>query len=145
MNDSGNIYEEHTISERPGMFHSAWLNKDNSLLFSGVIYKNINEKYLYLYKTKILIDGVRDNSYSRFNIYPNPATDMLNINVNGIFTEPVSISIFNSLGVEVYSGVFNNSSKSAIEINTYELLPGMYFCRVIMGKYINTKKFLILK
>jgi WD40 repeat protein len=93
--------------------------------------------------------GIEDNKIQNNNqnisIYPNPASNSLKVQFNEIYTEPITISIFNSLGVEVYSNVYNDVSSGSININTGEMPSGTYFCRFVSGKKAETKKFIVIK
>ncbi|MGA2297641.1 MAG: T9SS type A sorting domain-containing protein [FCB group bacterium] len=102
-----------------------------------------------LFRSKDVINKIEDNYIvpitETFSISPNPASAQLKIQFNEIYREPVSISIFNSLGVEVYSKIYDDVSNNAININTREMPPGTYFCRVVSGKKAETRKFVVIR
>ncbi len=64
-------------------------------------------------------DGVDDNSWEAFNIYPNPNEGVFNIEASGDF----SYQLYNSLGQVVLSG----SERDKAQINASQLSRGIYF------------------
>ncbi|MGA2298622.1 MAG: T9SS type A sorting domain-containing protein [FCB group bacterium] len=78
-----------------------------------------------------------------FELFPNPADDLLTIKFNEIFTFPVSINILNSLGILVSSGIYDPSKCNNINIQSLPI--GTYFCRIISGKTTKTKKLVIIR
>jgi hypothetical protein len=67
-----------------------------------------------------------------FEIYPNPATTVLNIKGSNI----QSVEIFNIVGQKIYTG-----SETSIDVANY--LPGTYFVKVTTSEDIFTKKAII--
>lgn len=72
------------------------------------------------------------------SIYPNPATNILNVNVNGSDISAVQIVDLN--GRQVFSKSFSNLSEAQINVN--ELSTGMYLINITSGDNTVTKKFL---
>lgn len=71
------------------------------------------------------VTGITDNSQnSDVNIYPNPATDLINIK---LINTPKSIEVLNILGEVVMK---NNPSSNATTISTASLSSGLYFIRI---------------
>lgn len=60
-------------------------------------------------------------------IYPNPAKNVININAPAIVNSPCPVSIYNSSGAIVYSGLI---SKEKIEINISALPEGIFAVRL---------------
>lgn len=80
----------------------------------------------------------------RMTIFPNPSSSVANITLKGNTRGNVSLEVINLNG-EVVQRIANNGSKSA-EINTSEMLKGVYFVRYIRdGKVVETKRLLIEK
>lgn len=80
----------------------------------------------------------------RMTIFPNPSSNIANITLQGNTRGNVSLEVVNLNG-EVVKRVANNGSKSA-EINTADMLKGVYFVRYIRdGKVVETKRLLIQK
>ena len=67
------------------------------------------------------------------NIYPNPTTNYLFIEGN---ENPISISIYNLLGVEVIS------TKNTDKVDVSELHSGMYFIEINNDNEVLTRKFI---
>jgi hypothetical protein len=70
-----------------------------------------------------------------FNIYPNPVSDELAIEIIGN-KETVNFEIFNSIGQIVNKGSF--VEKTVVQFNSF--LPGIYFIKLDNGKMCEYKK-----
>jgi hypothetical protein len=62
-----------------------------------------------------------------FDIFPNPAKDVLHLQFNTIASSLAELSIFDMKGAVVFRQ--NGHFKEQIQINTTELKPGIYFVR----------------
>lgn len=91
-------------------------------------------------KTDKTLSTIKVETY-KTEIYPNPTSSILNINLNKNY-KSTSLIIFNVLGKKVYSERFINKDK----IKTYlSFKPGVYFVKIITdNKNIFTKKILKL-
>jgi len=75
---------------------------------------------------------------SNFSIYPNPATDVLNIaSKNGVAIESVQILDINGRIVNQ-----NSSSSDAVQVNVSNLNAGVYFVKVQSELGVGTSKFI---
>jgi hypothetical protein len=97
-------------------------------------------KYEYYYKT---ITNVEENS-SKFtiSIYPNPATSQINLSLSEEFISKPEIDIIDYLGNAIKPEFEINGSE--ITINTSSLSPSVYFLRVISGKKVEVRKFVVV-
>ncbi len=85
-----------------------------------------------------------DNSNFNFKIYPNPASNILNIEfADNVNVGNLSTEIFNNLGVSVLK--INEFSNNKVNCNISDLSEGMYFCRITNNKNntFNALKFII--
>lgn len=82
--------------------------------------------------------GVKEEKISVFKIFPNPATDVINISLDN--NTKVEISIYNSQSQLLINSSLNNGT----EINISELSSGLYFFNVIneKGEILETGKFI---
>jgi hypothetical protein len=71
------------------------------------------------------------------SIYPNPATDHLNITSDSEITQ---VDVYNQIGQRVYSEVVKNSTFS---LNTLSFEAGVYFVRVTTPAGVSTQKVMI--
>jgi hypothetical protein len=86
------------------------------------------------------------NSVSRFDMYPNPATSEVNINLTSEIATNSTINITNTLGQIVSStDVSVNSGSNTIKLDTKSLSSGIYFVTYGSGKETVTKKLTITK
>ena len=80
--------------------------------------------------------GINKEFENNFSIFPNPATDKLNIISpdNKIF----SINILNSFGENIYS----TKATSNLQIETSSFASGLYFIQVNSQNKLFTQKFI---
>jgi hypothetical protein len=102
-------------------------NSDAVVTLNNNIFAGINELTL-------------DNSYS---VYPNPATDMVNIDLTNETHSNVSVVVMNNLGQIVKSFDFGNSIAINHQLNTSDLPKGMYHITTSIGGKSATKKLII--
>ena len=87
------------------------------------------------------IDDVMNNL--SVAVYPNPATNLLNINISGV-AESVVYELLNYHGQKVYSRILENvngSINDQIELNTFA--RGIYYLRLSTNDNVNIKKVVI--
>lgn len=75
------------------------------------------------------------------NIYPNPATDKINLTLKSSVTAGFSISILNLAGAEVIAKAFQ-AGKESLVIDISDLSPGLYFLRIASGQALQTLRFI---
>jgi hypothetical protein len=80
-----------------------------------------------------------DNTFG-FNVYPNPASDLINISISE--SKNASISIIDVTGKVVKVSSINGLTTS---INTSELSGGVYYVKMTDGTSVYTKKVVIKK
>ena len=79
-------------------------------------------------------------------VYPNPAQDQVNINLNMEQSENVKVSIFNTLGQTVYSKNYGSlSGVNTLNIHLDNVSNGVYFVKIIVGDKMYTKPLQITK
>jgi hypothetical protein len=86
-----------------------------------------NEFYTddYIYSdVPIIITGIEDLEAKGFSAYPNPVTNVLNLNAREAIS---SVSIYNVLGQEVYSAKVNALNTT---VDTSSFTSGAYFVKV---------------
>ena len=84
------------------------------------------------------------NPMTAVRVYPNPATDVLNIEVSASQSSTMSIDVFNIMGQKVMESNVNiNAGMNTPSINTAELASGIYFVTVKANGFENTLKFIV--
>lgn len=76
------------------------------------------------------------SSTPTFNIYPNPATDLVKIEMNGEY----HVNIYDITGKKV---IEQANLQNVSEINTSSLKSGVYMLEVVQGEKMQTKKIVI--
>lgn len=100
------------------------------------------------YMSAVLGINEQDNSLISYDVFPNPSTDFLNINIDLTEQQSVEIKLFNSLGSEVITpiiaeGLFGNNLYA---VNVQNFPDGIYFAEVILnGIPASTRRFIVSK
>jgi hypothetical protein len=82
----------------------------------------------YWTKGECGITGIKEQSQSKFNIYPNPAKDFFTL--NGI-ESPIDIFIYDMQGKLMFTGKVD--ANNSIDISLFK--PGIYMIRIIDDKH----------
>jgi hypothetical protein len=85
------------------------------------------------------ISGVEQQSTLSFNVYPNPASDVLNLECTT--AEPVQVQIFSSMGEMVYEK--QNTSVKTISADISNLSPGLYMLTIAEAQETATKTIIV--
>ena len=63
-------------------------------------------------------------------VYPNPATDFINIEISPVDTGRVNIELYNNSGVKVLSNAM--TYQPVLKVNISEIPSGIYFLKVLL-------------
>lgn len=84
--------------------------------------------------------NVKDVDAQNFmNLYPNPATDVLNVDVKMLGNYDATIEVLDLNGRVVYSAVGYNTP-SGFSINVADLSKGLYIVRIKNNDFVSTSK-----
>ena len=85
--------------------------------------------------------GLDDTSVTKsaLQLYPNPAVDVLNVQIAKAVNQSVTVEIISIDGKMLYK--VQLSGKSTHQINLSQFRQGIYLCRVNNGTSIETTKF----
>ena len=105
----------------------------------------------YIWAVKLVPDypsvGLNEevvNPMNEVKVYPNPVTDVLNINVNASQASEMNISVYNITGQKVMEKNVNiHGGINTPSINTSNLTSGIYFVTVKANGFENTLKFIV--
>jgi len=97
-----------------------------------------------IYLEGTVLTGI-DNLYENnnvVNLFPNPAHDIINIQLNNEITGDLNMNIYNSLGEIVLSEIFNSKSNNyPIDISRFH--KGFYYLNIYNDKNNYIKKFVV--
>ena len=82
------------------------------------------------------------------NVYPNPFNPVTNVKFTVLESKPISLKIFNVLGQEVFSksyDFFITGSQETVQLNMNGYSSGVYYLQISNGKYLSTKKIVLLR
>ena len=88
-----------------------------------------------------------ENKFNLFQIYPNPFNQLSVISYQLSEKEFVKLSIYDLMGKEVTTLVneINTPGNYEVLFDASGLNAGVYFCQFRAGKYISTKKMILIK
>jgi len=80
------------------------------------------------------------------SVYPNPSTDLTNVQFSLDETSNVSIEVVNALGQVLYANNLGNViGTQKVQINTVNFEAGMYLINVIVDGVVSTKRVSVVK
>lgn len=82
------------------------------------------------------------NLLSSINVFPNPASDFINVYFNQETKNSTSVSVYNLVGKKIKEIVLPAGTETS-SINIRDLNKGMYFIQILSGKDKFTKKIFI--
>ena len=139
---NGQFWVMYSADENQGLYLDISDSYPNSNL--GVLTEN------YQYACLIRPEGLSVNESEAINpmtstrVYPNPATDVLNIEVNASQASEMNISVYNIMGQNVMNKTVNvTTGMNTRSISTSELNSGIYFLTVKANGFENTMKFIV--
>jgi uncharacterized protein (DUF362 family) len=119
-----------------GGFNNITIPLDGFTIGDSIVEILFVDRYLNTLKKSYqgdYISGIRNYTMSSYkiSIYPNPATDILNIELSKSFTGPYQLEVYSLDGkLMISKNGFNNSNG---QVNINALKPGVYVLRVIIG------------
>lgn len=114
----------------------------NSGAFIGLGSKLIIDALQISYKPHIV--GIKELKLnSIIQLYPNPATEIINLKYSGSLDEFCEISILDANGLTIKQDGFLLSSKFQHKIDISQFRSGLYFCKVVTNEYSYCEKFLV--
>ncbi|MDD4216685.1 MAG: C10 family peptidase [Bacteroidales bacterium] len=87
-------------------------------------------------------DGIDDDFAKKINIYPNPAIDKLNINIENNIN-PTDITIYNTNG-KLIKSIAKSEISEHINIDLSDMAQGLYYVNIVTDKTIFKHKFVKL-
>jgi len=91
--------------------------------------------------TVTLASDVNENIINKISVYPNPATNLINVNLGE--NQDVDIKIYNITGNQIFENSYKNINNTNINCSEFE--NGIYFMEIINGNSIISKKITVIK
>ncbi|MEQ8323394.1 MAG: T9SS type A sorting domain-containing protein, partial [Vicingaceae bacterium] len=86
------------------------------------------------------------NGENAVNIYPNPASDVVNINVSGVAGSVLNIEVSNIAGQVILTRQLNDFNGSATtELDISDLNKGVFLVKIYTEDMITTKRLVVQK
>ncbi|MDP3928788.1 MAG: PKD domain-containing protein, partial [Bacteroidota bacterium] len=80
-----------------------------------------------------------------YSLYPNPNTGSFGIQFNNVLIEPITITVLDVLGKQVYQKIHNQAGKNILEIDIENLNDGTYMLLVTSdSKQYRDQKFVVI-
>jgi hypothetical protein len=128
---------------------SSYTTADSALIFlasynltAGTIPHGNSTLYIDNLNFDNLITSVteQNSGNTTFNLFPNPATDIVTLNINENSYAEVTLNIYNAIGLLVKTRMFN---KNQNQLNTSDLSNGIYMIEIKSQGLIENKKLII--
>lgn len=119
------------------------VNYEKQTLSSGSTPTVTNSYYVRV--NNAVLTGINDLNFDaiNYNVYPNPATDAVTIDLTNDKTENVSVIVVNNLGQVVKSVDLGNAVEVKHIMSTSDLTSGIYHVKTTIGDKSSTKKLII--
>lgn len=117
-------------------------NSSDNTYVSGFVPGNISEIVCdnsEFVQNNYILTGVKAETAISFDVYPNPATELLTIDYPT--TEKLNIQLISSDGKRVLSQDF--ASGERLVMNVADLLPGLYLVKLLTGGKTATQKIVL--
>lgn len=90
------------------------------------------------FQQQLIITAIEENLTILFNlkVFPNPASDIINITFEEPIDDDIVITIIDSQGRIVKTGLIETATTEK-QINLQEIGAGVYFLRMTKGKLVN--------
>jgi hypothetical protein len=140
--------------DKSGRFSMNWglFGFNNGFYFMNLVKLKASEEltYNFIYNSLILIGIEPDHSVNSedpalnepIRIWPNPASDVLNIDLSATMEDCKEIFILNSLGMNILNVSYTGTQ---VQIPLDKMAEGMYFIRFENQGRLTTKKFIVKK
>ncbi len=103
----------------------------------------IKQREVYVLPTGI---GTANDLEFSYNLYPNPAKDVLNVALEMPIATELKISVHNIVGQTLYSNTKTiNAGLSNYSIDTQTLADGVYYLSISQSNKAVTKKFVVVR
>ncbi|MBI5540800.1 MAG: T9SS type A sorting domain-containing protein [Bacteroidia bacterium] len=128
----GNFFNNNntdTINLAPSNNNYAFYYIDDICVSSDSIYC---ENWTNIYKK---------TSEKSITIYPNPAFEKIQINLNDYLAKEIIIKIFNSTGQQLYIDKFENQNLMELDVSTFS--KGVYMLEILYDNKLENRKLII--
>ncbi len=100
---------------------------------------------LYYHQDPVLIAGISEISAPlNFSIFPNPTGDVLNVNVEGNYTD-IEAVIYSIDGQQITDPEKFKTNSFTLDLNQRNLKSGMYFIQLKTSGKVNNKRFVFIQ
>jgi hypothetical protein len=89
--------------------------------------------------------SVLNDSEIKFSVYPNPATDFVNVHFEQSLEPGTRVALMDMSGVKVFEIISNDPDNNLLQLETQNLKSGLYILYVETGNKVSTKKISIIR
>ena len=109
--------------------------------------KQIDFDGSYEYSDEVLVDNAAPENYALEQNYPNPFNPVTTISYSLPIKSQVELVIYNTLGAKVHQLVKEEKEAGSylVKLNATNLPSGVYFYRLEVGSFVETKKMVLLR
>ena len=92
--------------------------------------------------SSVAVINNNETQFVDWRIFPNPATDFIQVEKTGQQNEPLSIHISNAAGQTLLAKEYKENQPQIISLDVRNLTKGIYFLRIKTANGISTKQFM---
>ena len=90
-----------------------------------------------------MVTGIDEVSVFNFNLYPNPANDIITIEMNNYTNDKLTMKIYNIVGELVFEKPLNTEKRQSFHLNNFA--NGLYSVNITGNKFNKIEKLIIQK
>jgi len=91
----------------------------------------------------IIITNIKEVSDFTFDLYPNPTSGSITIEMSNYISEKLTLKVFNIIGDEVFNMPLKNEKMQSFNLSSFA--NGLYFVKIFGNNFNKTGKFIIQK
>ncbi len=130
--------------------NSAWFDKDKSILYVKLFSEISNQVKLEIYGARVIV-GVKGEDKERrfvfYQNYPNPFNSEITVEIELVQDESLKVLVYDLLGRKVREIEFGNLSagRHKFKLNFNDIPSGVYFFRIVSGKFVEVGEMVLVR
>ena len=121
------------------------VNRKGSITYVWYDINNPSDSVAYTVNYKVTGGvGLEEKSFDEFSVYPNPASNVLNVKYTGNRSQNSTFELVNMVGTKVYSRELTNVDEE-LKLDISKLSRGVYFYIIKSDGQVTSSKKLVIK
>lgn len=116
---------------------------DGDGMYDMAIGNEFGGLFLYYQWVNASVDDTRANAIVDLNVYPNPASNYIDISWNTLVKGEVTITLLNTVGQKIHATRVSGRNNMRVDIK--DLPAGIYFCTVSSGSLRSSRTISVIR